>query len=410
MSGPACRICSSSLHEVLVDLGISPLANSFLTHEQLRRMEPFYPLCAYVCHKCFLVQLEEFESPEGIFSEYAYFSSFSSSWVEHARRYVEKISSVLRLGSHSTVIEIASNDGYLLEHFVTRGIPVLGIEPAKNVAEAAIGKGIPTRVEFFEDVVAQRLVSEGTTADLVIGNNVLAHVPNLHSFVGGIKTVLKRSGVATLEFPHVLELLRHSEFDTIYHEHLSYFSLLAIERLFQQHDLAIFDIEQLASHGGSLRIYAKHQDDCGKVSTSRLSDLRAYEADAKLGDIETYRRFSEKVIHVKCQLLKFLIDSYEAGMHVVGYGAPAKGNTLLNYCGVCNGLLEYTVDRSPHKQGKFLPGTHIPIYSPNKIVQTKPEYVLILPWNLRDEIVSEMAVVRNWGGRFVVPIPTLEIL
>ncbi len=400
-----CRHCGANLEISLCDLGMSPLANSYVASEARDRMEPFYPLHAYVCSECFLVQLQEFESPEHIFSDYAYFSSFSESWVAHAKAYAEKVIDRFALSSTSRVVEIASNDGYLLQFFNQRGIPVQGIEPAANVALEAEKKGIPSLVKFFGSDTAAFMTSQGMSADLLIGNNVLAHVPNLNDFVSSMKVVLKADGVITMEFPHLLALMKETQFDTIYHEHFSYFSLLAVRRVFLRHGLRIFDVERLSTHGGSLRIFACHSESRVHSTNPSVETLEREELDSGLGDMATYAAFSEQVKRTKRQLLRWLIDAREAGKSVVGYGAPAKGNTLLNYCGVGTDLLEYTVDRSPHKQGRLLPGVRIPICAPERIAETKPDYVLILPWNLKDEIVSQMAHVREWGGKFVVPIP-----
>jgi SAM-dependent methyltransferase len=404
-----CRFCSSDLRVVFADLGMSPLANSYVTPKQLNRMEPFYPLRVFVCEECFLVQAQEFEAPENIFSDYAYFSSYSESWLEHARSYTEKVVERFRLGRQSRVLEIASNDGYLLQYFVARGIPVLGIEPAANIAEAAEKKQIPTKVGFFGAAMAKDLVRDTAGADLVIGNNVLAHVPQLNDFVEGLKIVLGPSGVITMEFPHLVRLVAENQFDTIYHEHFSYFSLLVVERVFAQHGLVIFNVEELATHGGSLRIYARHVDDSSKPVTKSVEELKEFEIRSGFTRLETYLSFSEKIKETKYKLLEFLISAKRAHKSVVGYGAPAKGNTLLNYCGIRSDLVGYTVDRSPHKQGGFLPGTHIPIYHPDRIKETKPDLVLILPWNLTAEITEQMAFIRDWGGRFVVPIPEVRI-
>jgi hypothetical protein len=388
---------------------MSPLANAFLTPEQCRQMEPFYPLHAFVCERCLLVQLEQFESSAQIFGEYAYFSSYSVSWLEHARRYAEMAVERFGLGSHSQVVEVASNDGYLLQYFVERGIPALGVEPAANTARAAIARGVPTLVAFFGRAAAGQLLQGGTRADLLIGNNVLAHVPDLNDFVAGLKLLLAPHGVLTLEFPHLLRLIDESQFDTIYHEHVSYFSFLTAQRILAHHGLTIFDVQELATHGGSLRIYARHSEDAGRTVGPRVAALADREVEAGFGRIERYLGFAEQVMEVKRQLLLFLIEARRNGKRVAGYGAPAKGNTLLNYCGVRADLLEYTVDRSPHKQGRALPGTHIPIYAPQYIAETRPDYVLILPWNLRDEIMGQLAYIREWGARFVVPIPRLQV-
>jgi SAM-dependent methyltransferase len=403
-----CRFCDTALVDVVADLGSSPLANSYLEAADLQRAEAFYPLCVYVCSQCFLVQLPEFEAPEAIFGDYAYFSSYATSWVEHARRYVEQVSERFAIGPRHRVLEIASNDGYLLRWFVERGVEVLGIEPARNVAEAAIAAGIPTRVAFFGTETARQLVSEGFTADFVAANNVLAHTPRLNDFVAGLKIVLGPAGVATLEFPHLVRLIDENQFDTIYHEHFSYFSFTAVRRVFAAHGLELFDVEELPTHGGSLRIYARHAG--GGALDGRVGDLLERERTLGVETLDYYASFTERVRETKRKLLDFLIEARRAGKTVAGYGAPAKGNTLLNYCGVRGDFLEYTVDKSPHKQGRFLPGTRIPIHAPERLRQTRPDYVLILPWNLRQEIVAEWSAVRSWGGRFVVAIPETRVL
>jgi SAM-dependent methyltransferase len=389
---------------------MSPLCESFLAADQLNRMEPFYPLQVYVCEECFLVQLEEFVSPGEIFTEYAYFSSYADSWVEHMRRYAEMISDRLGLGKHSLVVEVASNDGYLLQHFVRKEIPVLGIEPAANVARVATEKGIPTRVAFFGEALARDLAAEGKQADLICGANVLAQVPKPNDFVRGLKQLLKPTGVVTIEFPHLMRLMAENQFDTIYHEHFSYFSFLSAETLFQRNGLVLFDVEELPTHGGSLRIYARHSEDRSRPVTERAQGLRQREIDAGLLHLETYAEFDEQVKETKRKLLDFLIGARRAGKRIAGYGAPGKGNTLLNYCGIRTDFLEFTVDRSSYKQGKFLPGTHIPIFAPDKLREARPDYVLILPWNVKDEIVQQMGDVRSWGGQFVVPIPEVRVL
>ena len=406
----ACLSCGTALRHTFVDLGLSPLCESYVAEEDLGRMEAFYPLHVYVCHECFLVQLEEFVSPEHIFTEYAYFSSYAVSWVEHMRRYAEAITERLGLGRQSLVVEVASNDGYLLQHFVSKDIPVLGIEPAANVARVAVEKGIPTLVEFFGEETARRLAREGKRADLICGANVLAQVPRPNDFVRGLAALLKPGGTVTIEFPHLMRLMAENQFDTIYHEHFSYFSFLSVERIFEKQGLVVFDVEELPTHGGSLRIYARHADDRSRPVTARAQALRQRELEVGLLRLPTYARFGEQVKETKRKLLEFLIAARRAGRTVVGYGAPGKGNTLLNYCGVRTDFLDFTVDRSPYKQGKFLPGTHIPIYAPEKIREARPDYVLILPWNFKDEIVEQMAYIREWGGRFVVPIPETRVL
>ena len=411
MTSAACRFCTAPLSLSLADLGMSPPSNSYVKAEDQNRMERFYPLHAWVCEKCFLVQLEEFETPEHIFSDdYAYFSSFSDSWLAHSKAYVEMMTKRFGLGKQSFVVEIASNDGYLLQYFVQQGVPVLGIEPAANCAAAAEKKGVPSLVKFFGTRTAAELVAQDRKADLILGNNVLAHVPDLNDFVAGIALALKPGGVVTMEFPHLLRLLLENQFDTIYHEHFSYISFVVAERVFAKHGLTLFDVDEIPTHGGSLRIYARHAANTKLAVTEKVSDLRARERAAGLERAETYQSFAEQVRATKRSLLKFLIQAKEQGKRVVGYGAPAKGNTLLNYCGVRSDLLEFTVDRSPHKQGRFLPGVHIPILAPEAIAQARPDYVLILPWNLKDEIVAQLAGIRSWGGRFVVPIPETRVL
>ncbi len=407
---PRCRFCRAALTETFVDLGVSPLANSYLDPDELGRGERFYPLHAYICSECLLVQLEEFEAPEAIFGEYAYFSSYSDSWLEHARRYARMAVQRFALDEDSFILEVASNDGYLLRHFRERGLAVLGVEPATNVAEASRRRGIPTLERYFGEELAGELVADGRSADLVVANNVLAHVPDLNGFVAGLRTVLRPRGVLTLEFPHLLRLIEENQFDTIYHEHFSYFSFLTAERVLASHRLTIFDVEQIPTHGGSLRVYARREEDESKAVQSAVGELLEVERKAGLDRLEGYRGFEARVRLTKRNLLRFLLDARERGNSVVGYGAPAKGNTLLNYCGIRTDLLDYTVDRSPHKQGRYLPGTRIPIYPPARLAETRPDYVLILPWNLRDEITGKMAHVRDWGGRFVVPVPELEIL
>jgi SAM-dependent methyltransferase len=372
-------------------------------------MEPFYPLHVYVCEKCWLVQLHEYVSPSDIFTEYAYFSSYADSWVQHAKRYTDMIAQRLALTAKSFVVELASNDGYLLQHFVAKGIPVLGVEPAANVAEVARKKNVPTLVKFFGKQTAVELVEQGKKADLIAGNNVLAQVPDLNDFVGGTKLLLAPQGVVTIEFPHLMKLMEENQFDTIYHEHFFYFSLLSAERVFAAHGLALFDVEELSTHGGSLRIYAHHVDDTTYRMTDRYRELKRREQTAGFERAETYALFAERVKETKRKLLEFLIEAKRKRKVIVGYGAPGKGNTLLNYCGIRSDFIEYTVDRNPYKQGKFLPGTHIPIYAPEKIAETKPDYVFILPWNFRDEIMQQMTFIREWGGQFVVPIPEVRV-
>jgi SAM-dependent methyltransferase len=410
MSSGCCRFCGTALRHIFCDLGMTPLSNAYLTAEQLNCMEPFYPLRAYVCADCFLVQLEQFETPEAIFGDYAYFSSVSESWLRHAERYTEEMIRRFRLGSSHQVVEVASNDGYLLQYFASRGIPVLGIEPAANVARIAETKGIPTQVCFFGADTAHRLAAEGRQADLLLGNNVLAHVPRLNDFVAGLKIALKRKGVITMEFPHLLRLVQQVQFDTIYHEHFSYFSLTTVIRVFARHGLRLFDVRELPTHGGSLRIFVCHGENGGHRETGNVAAQLAAERRAGLDRLESYASFDEHVRRSKRRLLGFLIAAKQDGKRVVGYGAAAKGNTLLNYCGIRSDFIDYVVDRSSHKQGLHLPGTHLPICPPDRVLETRPDYLLILPWNLRDEIVAQMSVIRGWGGKFVVPIPHVEVL
>jgi SAM-dependent methyltransferase len=404
-----CRFCKQPLRFTFVDLGMSPLCESYLSVEQLNQGESFYPLHAFVCENCFLVQLEEYVSRENIFTEYAYFSSYADTWLEHCKNYAHMVSKRFNLNQESFVVEVASNDGYLLQYFIQLGIPVLGIEPAKNVAKVAVEKGVPTLTEFFGRELATRLRNEGKQADLIAGNNVLAQVPDINDFVAGLKILLKPGGVLTIEFPHLMNLIEQNQFDTMYHEHFSYFSFITAEKIFSAHGLTLFDVEELPTHGGSLRIYARHTEDETKPLTDRAMEMHDREVRAGFTDVEHYSAFGEKVKETKRKLLSFLIDARRAGKTVVGYGAPGKGNTLLNYCGVRTDFLDYTVDRNPYKHGKFLPGTHIPIFTPEKIEETRPDYVLILPWNFKDEIMEQMSQIREWGGKFVVPIPELKV-
>ncbi len=405
-----CRFCDHRLVHSFVDLGMSPLSNAYIRTVDLKQKESFYPLHAYVCHHCFLVQLEEFESPEHIFSEYVYFSSYSNHWLRHAKEYADRMISSSGYHHQSQVIEIASNDGYLLQYFKAQGIPVFGIEPAANVAAVAEQKGIPTLVAFFGVEIARELVAKGKQADLIVGNNVLAHVPNIHDFVKGLKLVLKPDGVITMEFPHLLKLMQQNQFDTIYHEHFSYFSLGTVENIFAFHGLSVFDAEELPTHGGSLRIYARHKEDESKPKNRRVADLIQKEADYGLRELGVYRDFQRQVEQTKREILQFFITAKQQKKTVVGYGAPAKGNTLLNYCGIRTDLMAYTVDRNPHKQGMYLPGTHIPIMPLDTIRETKPDYLFILPWNLKDEIMDQTGYIREWNGKFVVPIPRTRVL
>jgi SAM-dependent methyltransferase len=409
-AGMTCRFCGRPADRLFVDLGMSPLCESFLGAERLNEVEPFYPLRVHVCPHCFLVQLPEYVSPQHIFTEYAYFSSFSSTWVEHARAYTEAVRERLNLTEQSLVVEIASNDGYLLQHFVAAGIPVLGIEPALNIAEAARKKGVATRVSFFDTDTAREMAGRGERADLLVGNNVLAQVPRLNDFVAGMKIVLKPHGVITMEFPHLMRLMEENQFDTIYHEHFSYFSFLTAEKIFATHGLTVFDVDEIGTHGGSLRVYARHAEDLSRPVQPAVAALRLREERAGLNRLETYGAFDEQVKETKRKLLEFLITVKRQGKSVAGYGAPGKGNTLLNYCGIRSDFVDYTVDRNPYKHNKFLPGTHIPIFPPERIRLTRPDYVLILPWNLRAEIIAQLSYIREWGGRFIVPIPEVQVL
>jgi hypothetical protein len=405
-----CRHCSTPLHYTFVDLGMSPLCESFLPADRLNMMEPFYPLHVFVCEQCFLVQLEEYVTPDEIFTEYAYFSSYAESWLRHAELYTQQMTARWGLGERSQVVELASNDGYLLQYFVAQNIPVLGVEPAANVAKVAEAKGVRTLVKFFGRDTARELVSQGTRADLLLGNNVLAQVPDINDFVAGMKILLHERGVITMEFPHLLQLIANNQYDTIYHEHFSYFSFLTVSKIFESHGLVLFDVEEIPTHGGSLRIYGRHKEDTTKPIGPRAKELLQRELALGFGKIETYANFGLKVEATKRRLLAFLVEARNAGRSVVGYGAPGKGNTLLNYCGIRTDFLDYTVDRNPYKHGRFTPGTHIPIYPPDRIRETRPDYVLILPWNVKDEVMTQMAYIRDWGGKFVVPIPDVAIL
>jgi SAM-dependent methyltransferase len=404
----SCRFCGAPLAHTFVDLGMSPIANNYLSEEQLSAMEPYFPLHTLACDQCFLVQLEEFESPEAIFSDYSYFSSYSTSWLEHCRSYAEMATERFGLDGRSQVVELASNDGYLLQYFVERGVPVLGVEPAANVAEVARQRGVPTEVEFFGKEVAAQL-AETRQADLLIGNNVLAHVPDLNDFVGGMQDLLAPGGTITMEFPHLERLIEGRQFDTIYHEHYSYFSLLTVRRVFAAHDLIVFDVEELPTHGGSLRIYARHADDSKRQVSDAVRSLEAREERAGLTNIATYVGFGQAVQQEKREILESLIGLKNDGNTIVGYGAPAKGNTLLNFCGIGTDFIEFTADLSPHKQGRFLPGSHIPIRAPEEIERTRPDVVFILPWNLREEVMEQLRFVSDWGGRFLVRAPALEL-
>jgi 2-polyprenyl-3-methyl-5-hydroxy-6-metoxy-1,4-benzoquinol methylase len=406
----ACRFCYVELKHTFIDLGMSPLSNSYLNEKQLNLMEAFFPLHAYVCEKCKLVQLEEFETPENIFKDYAYFSSYSESWLAHAKNYTEMMTERFSLSNESFVVEIASNDGYLLQYFKEKNIPVMGIEPAINVAEMAIKKGIDTQVVFFGIGNAEKLSKEIKKADVIVANNVLAHVPDINDFVAGLKIFLADEGVITIEFPHLMELIDKQQFDTIYHEHFSYLSLTTVEKIFNSHGLKIIDVEQLSTHGGSLRVFVCHEGDSSKHVTQNISKIKKLEDKMGLNELDVYLQFSNKIKKNKRLLLDFLIKLKNENKSIVAYGAPAKGNTLLNYCGIRTDFIDYTVDKSPHKQGLFLPGTHIPIYSPEYIYETRPDYILILPWNLEEEIVNQLAYTKEWGCKLIIPIPDPRVV
>jgi hypothetical protein len=407
--GLACRFCGATLRETFADLGTTPLCQKQVKPEQLNDPETYYPLHALVCTACWLVQLGEYATPTEIFAqEYAYFSSYSDTWLRHARAYAEEMGPRLGLGAHSLVVEVASNDGYLLQYFVEKGIPVLGVEPAGNVAAAAVKRGVRTVVEFFGTASARSLRERFGGADLLLGNNVLAHVPDLNGFVAGMSAMLNPSGVITMEFPHLVQLVDQNQFDTIYHEHFSYFSFTTVEKVFSAHGITLFDVVELPTHGGSLRIFGRHAGGRDPVSP-RVVGLKAREQRWGVESLEVYRSFGEKVKETKRAILAFLIDAKRRGAHVAGYGAPGKGNTLLNYCGIGTDFLDYTVDRNPHKQNTYTPGARIPIFAPEKIRETRPDYVLILPWNLKDEIMQQMGFIRDWGGKFVVPIPEVRV-
>ncbi|KGE02321.1 SAM-dependent methyltransferase [Rhizobium sp. YS-1r] len=404
-----CRLCGSPLQHTFADLGMSPPCESFVPAGAINNMEPYYPLHAFVCSECFLVQLQEYVEPRDIFEEYAYFSSYSDSWVAHAKQYCEASIERFALDHNSFVVEIASNDGYLLQHFLKKDIPILGIEPAINVAKVAVQKGVPTITDFFCKTLAKQMVAEGRQADLIIGNNVLAQVPNLNDFVAGMKVLLKPSGVITLEFPHIARLIEENQFDTIYHEHFSYFSLLTIEKMAERHDLKVFDVEELPTHGGSLRVYLTHASSL-RQREPRVDALRRRESEARLDQIETYTAFDDAIQQTKRNLLSFLIRLKEMRKSICAYGAPGKGNTLLNYCGIGTDFIDFAVDRNPYKHGRFTPGMHIPIKPVSEIERAKPDYILILPWNLKGEIVSQMKDIGNWGGKFVIPIPDVSVI
>jgi 2-polyprenyl-3-methyl-5-hydroxy-6-metoxy-1,4-benzoquinol methylase len=406
-----CRFCKTELEHVFIDLANSPASNSFLTKEQLNEPEVFYPLKVYTCHKCFLVQVDEYKKSDDIFnSDYVYFSSYSTTWLEHARRYTAKMIERFHYSSQSKVVEIASNDGYLLQYFRLKDIPVLGIEPTANTAKVAIEKGIDTIVDFFGVRLAKELKAKGIEADLLLGNNVLAHVPDIVDFVGGMKILLRADGVITMEFPHLVQLIDNNQFDTIYHEHFSYLSFYTVREIFASQGLELFDVEELPTHGGSLRIYAKHKDDKSKSVSLNVNALLKKEDAKGITRLSYYNNFGEKALKVKLNLLSFLIEQKKNGKQVAAYGAAAKGNTLLNYCGVKNDLVEFVVDANPNKQNKYLPSSHIPVVNDAYLKTEKPDYVLILPWNLKDEIMNQLKYIKEWGGQFVLPIPQLAIV
>ena len=404
-----CRLCGSPLTRTFVDIGMSPLCESYVPEEKLDGAEAFYPLHVRLCETCLLVQLPAYVAGEDIFSDYAYFSSYSDSWVAHAKRYAEAMTERLGLTSDSLVTEVASNDGYLLQHFHAAGIPVLGVEPAANVAEAARAKDIRTEVAFLGAETGRQIAERYGRADLVAGNNVFAHVPDIRGFAAGLRALVKDDGVVTLEFPHLLRLIERRQYDTIYHEHYQYLSLLTSSRALETAGLRVVDVDELDTHGGSLRVYAKPEESAGEPA-ERVKAVLAEEEAAGLHTVEGHEGFAPAVLTIKSDLLGFLLTAAREGRTVAGYGAPGKGNTLLNHCGIRSDLLSYTVDRSPFKQGKFLPGTHIPIYAPERLAETKPDYILVLPWNLRDEISQQLSYVGSWGGKLVFPIPELEIV
>lgn len=405
-----CRSCGEKIEKPFLKLGMSPLSNAFVKKERLNKMEHFFPLETYVCNKCHLVQLDSFEAPEKIFDDYVYFSSFSTSWLKHAETYANRMTQERKLGSDSLVVEVASNDGYLLQYFNKAGVPVLGIEPASNVAEVAQKeRGVRTISDFFGTKLARKLADQGMKADLTAANNVLAHVPDLNDFVAGFKIILKEDGISTFEFPHLQKMIEENQFDTIYHEHFSYFSLLAVKPIFERAGLQVFDVEELPTHGGSLRLFVKHQENSKIVVSDRVQKLVDRETKLGFGKTEFYDNYREKVVEVKRSLLEFLIEAKRAGKTVVGYGAAAKGSTLLNYCGVREDFVDFVSDRNPHKNDKFFPGVRIPVRPVEDLIKAKPDYVLILPWNLRNEIQTQLAEIREWGGKFVVAIPKLEV-
>ncbi len=405
-----CRFCQAPLGEPFLDLGPSPLANAYIKEQMKFEAESFYPLQTFFCPRCHLVQVQEFESPAGIFSDYAYMSSYSSSWLAHSQKFSEEIRSKIRLSKDSLVVEVGSNDGYLLQFFKKQGVPVLGIEPASNVAQIANDRGVPTRSVFFGSRSAEDLKTEGLQADLLIGNNVLAHVPDINSFVRGLKVLLKDEGIISIEFPHLLNLIQDNQFDTIYHEHFSYFSLTTVERIFNQHGLTLFDVEELPTHGGSLRIYGCHNNNLKRPIQERVGALKKREESSGLFNLKVYQDFRLRAHEIKYELLEFLIKAKRSGKKVIGYGAPAKGNTLLNFCGIKPDLLQCTVDLNPYKQGSYLPGCRIPIYSPDHIKELKPDYIFILPWNLSTEITAQLREVKQWGCQFLIAVPNVKVI
>jgi 2-polyprenyl-3-methyl-5-hydroxy-6-metoxy-1,4-benzoquinol methylase len=406
-----CRFCKTELVHVFIDLFNSPASNSFLTKEQLNEPETFYPLKVYTCHTCFLVQVDEYKKSDTIFdSNYVYFSSYSTSWLKHAKEYTEMMTRRFGFNDKSLVIEVASNDGYLLQYFKEQNVPVLGIEPTANTAEAAKAKGIESVVDFFGVRLAKELFVKGIQADLLLGNNVLAHVPDIVDFVGGMKIILKSGGVITMEFPHLMQLVDNNQFDTIYHEHFSYLSFRTVKEIFESQGLEMFDVEEIPTHGGSLRIYAKHKEDAAKVISENVFNLIKKEEDKGLSGLTYYDNFQRKALKVKMDLIEFLIDQKKAGKKVAAYGAAAKGNTLLNYCGIKSDLIDFVVDANPHKQNKFLPASHIPVLNEDHLKKDKPDFVIILPWNLKDEITEQLSYIKDWGGKFVIPIPSLHLV
>lgn len=406
-----CRFCKTELRHVFIDLFNSPASNSFLRKEALNEPETFFPLKVYTCHKCFLVQVDEYQKSDAIFnSDYVYFSSYSTSWLAHAKRYTDMMTTRFGFTNQSLVVELASNDGYLLQYFKEKAIPVLGVEPTANTARVAEERGIESVVDFFGVRLAKKLAEQGRMADLLLGNNVLAHVPDILDFVGGMKILLKPRGVITMEFPHLMQLVENNQFDTIYHEHFSYLSFTTVRDIFASQGLELFDVEEIPTHGGSLRIFARHKEDGSKPIEARVGALLKKEADRGMGGIEYYNDLQQKAFSVKTALWQFLLEQKTSGKTVAAYGAAAKGNTLLNYCGIKSDLIDFVVDANPHKQNKYLPASHIPVLSEAHLKEARPDFVLILPWNLRDEITKQLAYIREWGGQFVVPIPTVEII